>query len=52
MKTKDNVGTLPLYAYTPAPTVPVPIILEDATATLDALQLAQIGHIQAQEREK
>ena len=47
-RTKDNVGTLPLYAYTPAPTVPVPIILEDATATV--LQLVQIGHIQAQER--
>ena len=49
--TKDNVGTLPLYAYTPAPTLPVPIILEDATAAADGQQMAQIGSIQAQHRD-
>ena len=49
--TKDNVGTLPLYAYTPAPTVPVPIIFEDATAAADGQQMAQIGNIQAQHRD-
>jgi len=33
------------------PCMPTMPILEDATTTVDALQLAQIGHIQAQERE-
>lgn len=39
--TKDNVGTLPLYAYTPAPPMPVPEVFEDVTATVDAQQSAE-----------
>ena len=33
--TKDNVGTLPLYAYTPEPPVPVPVSFEDVAASAD-----------------
>ena len=50
--TKDNVGTLPLYAYTPAPTVPVPVRFEDATAAVDAQPSTQMEHIEAQERDE
>ena len=33
--TKDNVRTLPLYAYTPEPPVPVPVSFKDVAATAD-----------------
>lgn len=46
---KTMLEHFPCMPCTPAPTVPVPIILEEATATVDALQLAQIGNIQEQE---
>lgn len=38
--TKDNVGTLPLYAYTPAPPPPVPVTFEGVTENADALSRA------------
>lgn len=50
--TKDNVGTLPLYAYTSAPTVPVLGRFEDATAAVDAQPSTQMEHIEAQERDE
>ena len=34
------MATLPLYAYEPDPTKPVPVIFEDVTANVDAQSCA------------